>query len=112
MTAFHVYGFGAAALIGIGVIGLMVRTHVLRKLMALNIVGGGVFMLFIALAQRSTVDGVDPVPHALVLTGIVVTVSATALAVALIRRLTANGAPPVLPEEQPAPPDDVSRSER
>jgi multicomponent Na+:H+ antiporter subunit C len=111
MTAFHIYGFGAAALIGIGVIGLMLRAHLLRKLMALNILGGGVFMLFIALAQRSSVDGVDPVPHALVLTGIVVTVSATALAVALIRRLTANGAPPALPEEQAAPPAGMPRGE-
>jgi len=39
----------------------------------------------VGLAQRD--GGVDPVPQAMVLTGIVVAVAATALALALARRL-------------------------
>ena len=47
--------------------------------------GSGAFLVFVGLAQR---DGaVDPVPQAMVLTGIVVAVAATALALALARRL-------------------------
>jgi len=52
--------------------------------------GAGVFMLLIAVAYRGPGLPPDPVPHALVLTGIVVAVSATALALALVRRLHAE----------------------
>ncbi len=44
-------------------------------------------MMLIAVAYRGPGVPPDPVPHALVLTGIVVAVSATALALALARRL-------------------------
>jgi multicomponent Na+:H+ antiporter subunit C len=43
--------------------------------------------LFVAIAYRGPAQAPDALPHALVLTGIVVAVSATALALALGRRL-------------------------
>ncbi len=43
--------------------------------------GTGVFMVLIAMAARHTSP--DPVPHAMVLTGIVVAVAATAFALVL-----------------------------
>ena len=47
--------------------------------------GSGAFLVLVGFAQR---DGTaDPVPQAMVLTGIVVAVAATALALALLRRL-------------------------
>ena len=46
--------------------------------------------MLIAVAYRGPGVAPDPVPQALVLTGIVVAVSATALALALARRLTAE----------------------
>ena len=56
----------------------------------------GVFMMLVALASRTTgiATRPDPVPHAMVLTGIVVAVSATALGLALqpIGHLRARGA--------------------
>jgi hypothetical protein len=55
--------------------------------LAINVMGAGVFMMLIAVAYRGPDLAPDPVPHALVLTGIVVAVSATALALALARRL-------------------------
>ena len=58
-----------------------------RKLIALNIMGAGVFHVLVAVAYRGLDAPPDPVPHALVLTGIVVAVSATALALAFGRRL-------------------------
>jgi multicomponent Na+:H+ antiporter subunit C len=59
----------------------------LRKLIAINITGAGVFQLLVAVAYRGLDQAPDPVPQALVLTGIVVAVSATALALALWNRL-------------------------
>jgi multicomponent Na+:H+ antiporter subunit C len=49
--------------------------------------GAGVFHVLIAVAYRGIETIPDPVPHALVLTGIVVAVSATALALTLGLRL-------------------------
>jgi multicomponent Na+:H+ antiporter subunit C len=80
-----VFGLTGAALIAVGLHALIVRRHLLRKILALNVIGNGVFLSLVALAQRAGLP--DPVPHAMVLTGIVVAVSATAFAVALAVRL-------------------------
>ncbi len=79
----------AAVLIGIGVYGLIVQPHPLRKIISFNVIGSGVFVLFGAVAKRGAAAsfGGDPVPQALLITGIVVAFSATALAVALVVRL-------------------------
>ncbi|MGM0646108.1 MAG: sodium:proton antiporter [Thermodesulfobacteriota bacterium] len=87
MNTFLVYSLAAVVLICLGVHGLILRRHLLRKVMALNILSGGIFLLLIATAYRNRAEAADPVPQAMVLTGIVVTVSATAFALALIRRL-------------------------
>jgi multicomponent Na+:H+ antiporter subunit C len=89
MSAATLFGLCAAALIGIGLYGLIVNPHPLRKILAFNVVGSGVFMLFGAIARRGAAAGMggDPVPQALLITGIVVAFSATALAVALLLRL-------------------------
>jgi len=79
----------AALLIGAGAYGLIVNAHPLRKILAFNVIGAGVFLLFGAIAHRGAGAGLggDPVPQALLITGIVVAFSATALAVALLLRL-------------------------
>ncbi|RME11707.1 MAG: Na+/H+ antiporter subunit C [Aquificota bacterium] len=59
-----------------------------KRLITVNILGSGVFLFFISTAKRVPGDNPDPVPHALVLTGIVVAVSATALAVSLLLRMS------------------------
>jgi multicomponent Na+:H+ antiporter subunit C len=89
MNAATLFGLCAAALIGIGLYGLIVNPHPLRKILAFNVIGSGVFMLFGAIARRGAAAGMggDPVPQALLITGIVVAFSATALAVALLLRL-------------------------
>jgi multicomponent Na+:H+ antiporter subunit C len=91
------YALTGAALFCIAMHALIVHAHLLRKILACNVMGSGVFLVLVALAQRGGEP--DPVPHALVLTGIVVAVSATALALALTRRLTAHTGEPVLPEQ-------------
>ena len=89
MTAGTLFGLCAAALVGLGVYGLIVDAHPLRKILALNVLASGVFLLFGAIAYRGAAAGLgaDPVPQALLITGIVVAFSATALAVALLLRL-------------------------
>jgi multicomponent Na+:H+ antiporter subunit C len=88
MNPATLFGLCAAALIGIGLYGLMVSPHPLRKILAFNVMGSGVFLLFGVIAHRGGGGmGADPVPQALLITGIVVAFSATALAVALLLRL-------------------------
>ena len=94
----------AAALLLIGLYGMLARPHLLRKLMAMNILQVAVIVFFIALAAKSNgtvpivsddddggavhaADYVNPLPHALMLTAIVVSVSTTGVALALLIRI-------------------------
>lgn len=89
MNVESLYALTACALIGIGLYGLIALPHPLRKLIAFNIMGSGVFVLFGALAKRGAAGGLaaDPVPQALLITAIVVAFAATAVTVALLLRL-------------------------
>ena len=83
------FGVGAAALVGLGLFGLITNPQPLRKILAFNVLGSGVFLIFGVIARRGAAAGLrsDPIPQALVITGIVVAFSATALAVAILLRL-------------------------
>jgi multicomponent Na+:H+ antiporter subunit C len=81
-----IYLLAASALFGAGVYGVLVAGHLLRKILALNVLGMAVFLLLVTLG-RPGAEVLDPVPQALVLTGIVVAVSATAFALALLLAL-------------------------
>jgi multicomponent Na+:H+ antiporter subunit C len=89
MTPPVLAGLVGAALIGLGLYGLIAHPHPLRKLLAFNLIGSGVFLVFGIVARRGAAAGLafDPVPQAMVITGIVVAFAASALAVALILRL-------------------------
>jgi len=89
MSAMEIFGLCGVALVGLGLYGLIVQVHPFRKILAFNVLGSGVFVIFGAIAGRGGPggEGADPVPQALVITGIVVAFSATALAVALVKRL-------------------------
>ena len=80
------YVLAAAILFGVGVYGLIVSVHLMRKLFAINIMGSSIFLLLVATAGP-VAGRPDPVPQALVLTGIVIAVSATAFGLALMVRL-------------------------
>jgi multicomponent Na+:H+ antiporter subunit C len=97
MTA-TVFAICAAALVGIGAFGLVTRAHLLRRIVAFNVLGSGVFLVLGALGNRDPA-GSDPVPQAIVITGIVVALAATALAVALIVRLFEETGRATLPGE-------------
>lgn len=72
-------------LIFLGIISLILHQTPLRKLIALNVIGMGVFSLLITIAH-SEGSQFDPVPHAMVLTGIVVAVSATGFCLNIIKK--------------------------
>jgi len=89
MTPSTLAGLVGAAMVGLGLYGLVLHPHPLRKLLAFNLIGSGVFLVFGIVARRGAAAGLsfDPVPQAMVITGIVVAFAASALAVALILRL-------------------------
>ncbi len=81
-----IYLLLAGVLFVIGLHGLFAARHLLRKILSLNVLSAAVFLLLVALAREA--DPLDAVPHAIVLTGIVVSVSATAVALVLLVRLS------------------------
>jgi len=93
MSTLFVYAIVGIGLFSIGLYALIMQKHLLRKLLAINIMGSGVFLLLVSLSMRS-VTGVltDPVPSAMVITGIVVAISATALALGLMIKIARKSA--------------------
>lgn len=83
------FGLCGAALVGIGLFVVITHPGLLRRIVGCNILGAGIFLVFGAVSRRGAGAGFegDPVPQALVITGVVVAFSATALAVALLQRL-------------------------
>lgn len=90
MSAALLYSLVGVGLFSLGLYALIVHAHLLRKILAINVMGSGVFLVLVALARRTGETPPDAVPHAMVITGIVVAVSATALALSLMLKLTAQ----------------------
>ncbi|MCK9479835.1 MAG: cation:proton antiporter subunit C [Firmicutes bacterium] len=91
--------FIAAILFIIGALTVLTRNNLFKKLFGINIMESAIFILFVGganirngiepILNESEVGAVyvNPLPSALMLTGIVVSVSVTAFALALIVRL-------------------------
>ncbi len=90
---------GGVALFLIGLHTVVTHSNLIKKIIGLNIMGTGVFLFFIAIGN---VEGgvppiwlegmsnplfVNPVPSALILTGIVVSVSVTVYSLSLVIRI-------------------------
>lgn len=86
-----VLALAGAGLVGLGLFGTLAAAAPIRRLLGFNLMGFGVFLVFGAVARRGAAAGLaaDPVPQAIVITGIVVAFAATTLAVALLLRLAA-----------------------
>jgi multicomponent Na+:H+ antiporter subunit C len=91
----------AVVLFCIGLFGLFAQGHLMRKIIALNVMAGGIFLFLVTIARRNASEVPDPVPHAMVLTGLVVSLAATAFALALARRIHAATGSMRLPEPEP-----------
>jgi multicomponent Na+:H+ antiporter subunit C len=100
MSAATLYTLVGVALIAVALAAIALQPHLLKKLLAFNVLGGGIFLVLIGLAPRSPTGAADPVAQALVLTGIVVAIAATALGLALMRRLHAATGRARLDEEE------------
>lgn len=87
MPQWILYALSAVVVLAIALRALFSHQRMVGKIIAANLTGSGVFLLFVAIARRAPEGIPDPVVHALVLTSIVVSVSATALALALLRRV-------------------------
>ncbi|TFZ04193.1 NADH-quinone oxidoreductase subunit K [Ramlibacter rhizophilus] len=85
MTSAVLFGLCGAALVAIGLYGLVAHELLLRRVLGFNLLGSGIFLVFGSVAAR--MPETDPVPLAMVITGIVVALAATALALALAARL-------------------------
>lgn len=96
MTSGLLFAIVGVLLFAMGGAGVLLLDHLLRRILAFNLMGSGAFLVLVGLAQRH--DVADPVPQAMVLTGIVVAVASTALALALLRRLHALTGRTRLPE--------------
>jgi multicomponent Na+:H+ antiporter subunit C len=106
MSSF-IYEFAGIGLVVIGLLGMLLVSHLVRKVLALNVMCAGVLMLFVSLAHPPPAPDAnpglaDPVPHALVLTGLVVAVSTTALALTLVVSYYQQSGRTSLPEDTPA----------
>lgn len=107
------FGLCAAGLVGLGLYALIVNPQPLRKIIAFNVVGSGVFLLFGAIAHRGAGAGWggDPVPQALLITGLVVAFCATALALAVLLRLfDESGSATLDPDADPGAEPDSDRT--
>lgn len=100
MSRFLLYALAGVALFSISLHALIARDHLLRKIIALNVMSSAVFLFLVALAYRARPEAPDPLPQAMVLTGIVVAVSASALALALARSIHAASGRTTFAEEE------------
>lgn len=105
MSGAVLYSVAGVLLFSIGLYGVMARVHLFRRVLAFNVMGSGVFLFLISVADRVPGAPPDPVPHAMVLTGIVVTVSATAFALSLIKRISSDTGAESLGKNGPGHPD-------
>jgi len=83
----QIYSLAGLIIFIFGFYALIVHSHLLRKILAVNFISSGVFLVLVATAYSPAAGGIDPVPQAMVLTGIVVSVSTTALALVLACRV-------------------------
>lgn len=87
MNTMIFYAFIGVGLLCIALYALITHQHLLRKILSINLLSSSVFLILVALAQRAPDTPPDPVCHAMVITGVVVAVSATALALSLMLKL-------------------------
>ncbi|MEX1107334.1 MAG: cation:proton antiporter subunit C [Dongiaceae bacterium] len=93
----HAIQWGAAALLVIGLYITMTRRNLIKKIVGLNIFQTAVFLVYIQMGyvtggtapieEAGRVLYSNPLPHVLILTAIVVSVSVTSVALTLIVRI-------------------------
>ena len=102
MNPLTVCGLWGAAAVGLGLYGMIVSPQPLRRILAFDLLGSGVFLLLGVVARRGAAAGFggDPVGHALIITGVVVAFAATAVTSALWLRLFQETGSATLPDAE------------
>lgn len=77
------FSFTAGLLFALGFYGLLVRKGGLHRLLAVNLIASSLFLFLVVVATSG--PNADPVPQAMVLTGLVIALSVTAVGLSLIR---------------------------
>jgi len=97
-----VAGLWGAAAVGLGLYGMIVSPQPLRRILAFDLLGSGVFLLLGVVARRGAAAGFggDPVGQALIITGVVVAFAATAVTSALWLRLFQETGSATLPDAE------------
>ncbi len=80
----------------LGLHAFLVRGHLVWKVLAMNVMGTGIFLVLISAPVRLDPGVADPVPQAMVLTGIVVAAGVTAFALGVALRVVARTGRPTL----------------
>lgn len=88
MSSQMLYMMTGVVLFAIGLMALFIRRDVVPRIVGANIMASGVFLIIVTAASGTDADEADPVGQALVLTGIVISVSLSGVALGLARRLT------------------------
>lgn len=95
----HINYIGAACIFTIGLYTVLTHSNLIKKVIGINIMETAVFLFFVSVgyvkggkapiieAETNTVTYVNPLPSALILTGIVVAVSITAYFLSLVIKL-------------------------
>jgi multicomponent Na+:H+ antiporter subunit C len=95
------------ALFGLGLHAFLVRGHLVWKVLAMNVMGTGIFLILVSAPARLDPGVADPVPQAMVLTGIVVAAGVTAFALGVALRVVARtGRPTLHSADEPRPTDE------
>lgn len=87
MTPDQIYAIAGLWIAVAGLRGMLVEIDLPRRVLAAGIMGTGIFVVLVALAIHPTGGVPDPVPQGMVLTGLVVSVSAIGLLLGLVGRL-------------------------
>lgn len=102
MSAALVWIPTASLLVAGGLAALILQAELMRKLLAFNVMGAGIFIFILLLAPRGTDGRADPIAQALLLTGIVIAIAATSLGLLLARRYHALTGRASLPDADAA----------
>jgi multicomponent Na+:H+ antiporter subunit C len=84
---FRLFASAALGLVALGLYGVVTAPSLFRRLLSVNVMANGTFMFLVAVGRLHASPEPDPLPHAMVLTGIVVAVSVTAVGLGIVRRL-------------------------
>ena len=73
----------------LGVYGMVLSKNYMKKLMAMNVMQVAVIFFYLCLAQKEggMIPIINPLPHCLMLTAIVVSLGTTGVAIALLMRI-------------------------